>query len=847
MATKKELEKLIVSIEADTRKLRKGLKVSERQVRKSASKMVVSFRAVTAATASAAATVATLGAAAAAAAVGGILLGIKNTLEWADELSKFSAQVGVSTDYLQELEYAARLSGVGVDTLRSALDKMQTKTGRAGGAFGTLANDLTKLDPVLLAQIKNADSLEERFDLVIQRVGEYTDVAKRSSVLEAIFGGQGRVIARMVDDYKNLLAEAKRLGIVIPNEKLTDAVKTIDSMTRLTESLKAKFRALSLNKSFQENLRKLVDLIVNELSSEELEQKLTAFAASVTDTAKAIAELAGVTLEWARAAGLVNSPIPNSFGGIEREAKNVAISLNNARSQLDRMKRHGAEPLKIEDLEGKIQRAERRMAKLQKRMSAPEFKSWELGKAIEESDAKIVEFEKKYEEMKKLVDTPKIMNGFELLPFKEHIPEFLRTNPNQSDALFKERDKHLRKRLDRLDAEKRLNASLREQKRIEDSLIEKKKDQPGQDSTDQDKTVPSGQDSTDQVDPKRNETLEEYIRLIDAESTALGKGKAAYDALMAQRALAKEQEQALQSLKEKGLELTPTEIARVNEQIAARAEAREEAKRMFETQTRLNALLGSTQTAEQKLAEDIQFLTEQFTLGRISIDEYASALDALGKKRQEAMKGSGKESTGLMKSFQDQLKGIQKSGDLLAASITQIGDNMVDTMLDGGKFGESMKEMFKGLVKNILKAIVAQLILRSLLGVASVATGGTFAAGFASGLAGTRASGGSVTGNSAYLVGEKGPEIFVPKVSGGIVPNHKLGSVGGGTDTQINVIVNNNAQGTETRVEEGTNANGEREARVFIESIAVDSMTNGKLGRATQQRFKNMKTQTIAR
>jgi TP901 family phage tail tape measure protein len=41
-----------------------------------------------------------------------------------------------------------------------------------------------------------------------------------------------------------------------------------------------------------------------------------------------------------------------------------------------------------------------------------------------------------------------------------------------------------------------------------------------------------------------------------------------------------------------------------------------------------------------------------------------------------------------------------------------------------------------------------------------------------------REKGGPVNGGQAYVVGEKGPELFVPKVSGGIVPNNKYG-IGG--------------------------------------------------------------------
>ena len=47
-----------------------------------------------------------------------------------------------------------------------------------------------------------------------------------------------------------------------------------------------------------------------------------------------------------------------------------------------------------------------------------------------------------------------------------------------------------------------------------------------------------------------------------------------------------------------------------------------------------------------------------------------------------------------------------------------------------------------------------------------------------------RAKGGPVTGGSPYIVGEQGPELFVPSYSGSIVPNHALG--GGGQNITMN-------------------------------------------------------------
>jgi len=55
---------------------------------------------------------------------------------------------------------------------------------------------------------------------------------------------------------------------------------------------------------------------------------------------------------------------------------------------------------------------------------------------------------------------------------------------------------------------------------------------------------------------------------------------------------------------------------------------------------------------------------------------------------------------------------------------------------------------------------------------------------------GKRAAGGPVSAGSSYLVGERGPEMFVPRTSGSIYPNDAMG-IGGG-----NITVNVDATGT---------------------------------------------------
>jgi hypothetical protein len=76
-----------------------------------------------------------------------------------------------------------------------------------------------------------------------------------------------------------------------------------------------------------------------------------------------------------------------------------------------------------------------------------------------------------------------------------------------------------------------------------------------------------------------------------------------------------------------------------------------------------------------------------------------------------------------------------------------------------------------------------------------VALGSTGVAGF--GLSkifgGGRANGGPVNGGTSYVVGERGPELFVPNTSGTIIPNG-----GGGGGSTINLTVNGaiDAEGT---------------------------------------------------
>ena len=74
-----------------------------------------------------------------------------------------------------------------------------------------------------------------------------------------------------------------------------------------------------------------------------------------------------------------------------------------------------------------------------------------------------------------------------------------------------------------------------------------------------------------------------------------------------------------------------------------------------------------------------------------------------------------------------------------------------------------------------------------------------------------RANGGPVKGGNSYLVGERGPEMFSPGVSGMITPNEMLGG-------STNIVVNVDASGSSV---EGDEQQGRELGRLI--SVAVQS------------------------
>jgi len=95
--------------------------------------------------------------------------------------------------------------------------------------------------------------------------------------------------------------------------------------------------------------------------------------------------------------------------------------------------------------------------------------------------------------------------------------------------------------------------------------------------------------------------------------------------------------------------------------------------------------------------------------------------------------------------------------------------------------------VINGLMNAISGAISAVKNLASAAGGAVAGAAGAAANFVTGGTKKASADGNNLNAGEASWVGERGPEIFVPNQSGTIVPNHKLGIGGGGTNVTINI------------------------------------------------------------
>lgn len=138
--------------------------------------------------------------------------------------------------------------------------------------------------------------------------------------------------------------------------------------------------------------------------------------------------------------------------------------------------------------------------------------------------------------------------------------------------------------------------------------------------------------------------------------------------------------------------------------------------------------------------------------------------------------------------FNNLARGMEQS-NLLGQQLGMTFNSAFEDMIVKGR---SFREVLGGIAQDLARLVVRQSITAPLGNMLTKAIGG-FDFGSIFSFGGGKAVGGPVMGGTTYLVGERGPELFMPAANGNIVPNHALG----GVTIQQHVTIN--AQGAGPR------------------------------------------------
>lgn len=228
--------------------------------------------------------------------VGALASSTMDMSKTADDLLTLSTQTGLTTDQLQEFEYASELVDVSTDTLQGSLVKLTnnmqtaaTGTGSAAEAFKTL-------------KVKVADSqghLKNNYDVFLQTIdalGKMKNETERDALAMDIFGKSATDLNPLIEAgsgrLKELAEQAHEVGYVVDNETLQSFGELDDAMQKLDKQGDA------VKRSFAEALLPIITAFVDVITAIPTPVltaviAITSIATVILLVVKAVKELSG--------------------------------------------------------------------------------------------------------------------------------------------------------------------------------------------------------------------------------------------------------------------------------------------------------------------------------------------------------------------------------------------------------------------------------------------------------------------------------------------------------------------------------------------------------------------------
>lgn len=164
------------------------------------------------------------------AAAGSVAVAMKLAVDEMDKLGESAQKLGVTTEALSTLEYIAGMSGVSVESLHGAINKLNKAIAEGDPAFMAMGVSVRDAG----GELKTADVILKE---MAGKFADYKDGAGKSALAMEAMGKSGADMVPMLnqgaDGFVRLAEEAQRMGLVVGGEAAEAAGRFNDTMDRI--------------------------------------------------------------------------------------------------------------------------------------------------------------------------------------------------------------------------------------------------------------------------------------------------------------------------------------------------------------------------------------------------------------------------------------------------------------------------------------------------------------------------------------------------------------------------------------------------------------------------------------
>lgn len=721
---------------------------------------------------------------------------INKTLDSAGQLIDAANALGVSAQELSYLQKSAELAGIGADQLNASLIKLSRNIGDAlikGGDQATAA--FTRLG-IPLQQLAGMNPAQQ-FEAITQALNEIPDRATRSALAVELLGKQGPMLLAAAENTKRLKQEMADLGLALSDFDVQALDAAGDSLTELKQIFDAALKKavaeiapyiVAIVKAIKDAIKEAGGFEVIWGQIKEAIHSVVNIALILAGilTARLVVGAAAFVVQLVRAQGVMKgiamlmarTPIGLLAAGAAILADKLGIDVVGALGDSVDLSRYISEAQseinqKVLDqraaLEGNNGEMQQFTEEQQKALKALEDTATQL-RNQNSYLTDILNLGQQEADVRKLIrdEAEKLKKvGLEMTPQQEQMLRLLK----EEEATIK-----------------RLTTLRQEQAQIAFELF-----------------VP-----TDPIN-------KEFNKLIDVRSQ-FERGltnQQIQEETKRQILQAKSTEQIISMQRQRlGLAID-TEIAKNNRLYAIDVKYLQDKKTIEDALTKLEHVSDITRETQYKaLQENLLLIDQKYKMDKMQLESEAFA--NFGRFEDMKIQRAAETHAEMLRMQKDFMGNAMFNNEQIRQIAAERAAFERKTTLEQTKFGiDQAQTVFAALGAQNKKAFeaskalaVASAVMNTYQGATKalatypwpfglIAAAAAVAAGFAQVNAiksqqySGKMVGGAVAGAGSYIVGEKGPELFTPGVTGNITPNHQLNS--GSTNVNFTIVANDTA------------------------------------------------------